>query len=278
VRLADKIAASNADIPVTLESGAKQPVYANTAPHAAFTYTKGALRPHQRIAFDASASGPHIRSYEWSFVDGATATGRKVHHKFHDAAGTLWDGSGRFRVTLKTTAGDGSTDWLYQPVVVANSFHNADPNAGTDAGLNYSYYEAPAISLAALAQINPAATGVTPRIDNTPHKPDDNYALVFDGFLNIAADGGYTFMLLARDEARLEIDGVPVVTSPKPFAQVCGSAGNSVQAATGSIGLRAGRHAIRIAMTHTPGPSDFAVKWQGPGLALSDIPASALSH
>ena len=278
VRLADKIAASNADIPVTLESGAKQPVYANTAPHAAFTYTKGALRPHQRIALDASASGPHIRSYEWSFGDGATATGRKVHHKFHDAAGTLWDGSGRFRVTLKTTADDGSTDWLYQPVVVANSFHNADPNAGTDAGLNYSYYEAPAISLAALAQINPAATGVTPRIDNTPHKPDDNYALVFDGFLNIAADGGYTFMLLARDEARLEIDGVPVVTSPKPFAQVCGSAGNSVQAATGSIGLRAGRHAIRIAMTHTTGPSDFAVKWQGPGLALSDIPSSAFSH
>jgi len=98
------------------------------------------------------------------------------------------------------------------------------------------------------------------------------------GFLNVPADGGYTFMLLARDEAKLEIDGVAVAVSPKPFAQVCGSAGNAVQAARGSIGLRAGRHAIRVAMTLTTGASDFAVKWQGPGLALSDIPASVWSN
>ena len=193
---------------------------------------------------------------------------------------------------LKTTADDGSVDWLYQPVVVANSFHDPDSTAGTDAGLNYAYYdrgpqrqvsvagveESPAISLAGLAQQNPAATGIAPRIDASLRRRDDNYAIVFDGFLNVPADGGYTFMLLARDEARLEIDSVPVAFSPKPFAQVCGSPGNAVQAATGSIGLRAGRHAIRISMTHTAGPNDFAVKWQEPGLTLSDIPATALSH
>ncbi len=282
VRLADKVAAANADIPLNLESGAKQPTYVNTTPRAAFTYTTGPLRPHQKINFDASPSGPHIRTYEWTFGDGSTAKGRKVHHKFPDAAGTLWDNSGRFRVTLKTTADDGTTDgasdWLYQPIVIANTFHDPDPTAATDPGLNYAYYELPAISLATLARQNPAATGVTPRIDTTARKRDDNYAFTYDGFLNIPADGGYTFTLFARDEARLEIDSVPVAISQKPFAQVCGSVGNAMQAATGSIGLRAGRHAIRIRMTHTTGPSDFAVKWQGPGLPLSDIPASALSH
>jgi hypothetical protein len=276
VRLADKVVASNADIPLNLESGAKQPVYTNTTPLAAFTYSTGALTPHQKVTFDASLSGSHIRSYEWSFGDGATATGRKVHHKFPDASGTLWDNSGRFRVTLKTTTDDGTTDWLYEPVVIASSFRDSDHNAGTDAGLNYAYYESG--SLDSLAQQNPAATGVIPRIDSSPRKRDDNYAFVFDGFLNIPADGGYTFTLLARDEAKLEIDSTPVAASPKPFAQVCGSPGNAVQATTGSIGLRAGRHAIRVAMTHTTGPSDFAVKWQGPGLPLSDIPAAALSH
>src|SRR5271166_1877543 len=278
VRLADKLVAADADIPLNLESGAKQPAYTNTTPHAAFTYSTGPLTPRKKVTFDASPSDPHIQSYEWSFGDGATATGRKVHHKFPDAAGTLWDKSGRFRVTLKTTADDGTTDWLYQPVVVANSFRDSSSNAGKDPGLNYLYYEAPAISLDRLAQLNPGATGTTAHIDTSVQKRDDNYALVFDGYLNIPADGGYTFTLLARDEATLEIDSVPVAVGPKPFAQVCGSAGNAMQATTGSLGLRAGRHAIRVQMTHTTGPSDFAVKWQGPGKPLSDIPASAFSH
>jgi hypothetical protein len=280
VRLADKLVETNADIPLSLESGAKQPAYTVAGPKAAFTYSSGALHPHQKIDFEASPSGPHvhspIRSYEWSFGDGATATGHKVHHKFPDAAGTLWDGSGRFRVTLKVTADDGGTDWVYQPVVIANTFHDASPAAGTHPGLNYAYYETG--SLVSLPQENPAVTGVVPRIDASARKRDDNYTIVFDGFLNVPADGGYTFTLLNRDEARFEIDGVPVAASPKPFAQVCGSPGNAVQAASGSLALRAGRHAIRVQMTHTAGPNDFALKWQGPGLPLSDIPASALTH
>ena len=133
-------------------------------------------------------------------------------------------------------------------------------------------------SLDSLAQQNPAATGVAPRIDSSPRKRNDNYAIVFDGFLNIPVDGGYTFTLLARDSAKLEIDSVAVAVSPKPFAQVCSSPGNAMQATIGTLGLRAGRHAIRVQMTHTTGSSDFAVKWQGLGLPLSDIPPTALSH
>ena len=90
--------------------------------------------------------------------------------------------------------------------------------------------------------------------------------------------GGYIFTMLARDEAKLEIDSAVVAVSPKPFPQVCGSIGNALQPSTGSLGLRAGRHAIRFSVTHTAGDSDFALKWQGPGVPLSDIPASAFSH
>ena len=282
VRLADKVIASNSDVPLNLQSGAKQPAYSNASPHAAFTYSTGVLSPRKKVSFDATSSGPHIRTYEWSFGDGSTAKGRKVQHKFPDAAGALWDNSGRFRVTLKVTADDGSpngaTDWLYQPVVVATSFRSPDPSAGTDPGLNYLYYEAPATSLDTLRDQNPAATGTTSRIDASVRKRDDNYAIVFDGFLNIPVDGGYTFTLLARDSAKLEIDSAAVAVSPKPFAQVCSSPGNAMQATIGTLGLRAGRHAIRVQMTHTTGPSDFAVKWQGLGLPLSDIPPTALSH
>ncbi len=278
VRLADKLVAANADIPLDLKSGAKQPSFATPSTHAAFTYSSGALSSGKKVNFDASPSGPHIQSWEWSFGDGATATGRKVHHKFPDASGTLWDNSGRFRVLLKVTGDDGTSDWIYQPVVVATAFHEADLTAGTDPGLNYLYFEAPAISLDSLTQQNPAATGTTPRIDSSVGKRDENFGIVFDGYINIPADGGYTFTLFARDSAKLEINSAVVAVAPKPFPQVCGSIGNAVQATAGSLGLRAGRHAIRVSLTHTTGDHDFALKWQGPGVPLSDVPSSALSH
>ena len=58
--------------------------------------------------------------------------------------------------------------------------------------------------------------------------------------------------------------------------QVCGTVGNAVQVSTGSIGLRRGRHPIRVTSTHTRGPDGFALQWQGHGVERADIPASVL--
>jgi hypothetical protein len=282
VRIADRIVAADGDIPLRVTGGATEPSYRASGPRAAFVYSKGAIHPGDKVKFDASASaagpGAHIQSYRWFFGDGKTASGRKVHHKFPDAGGTLWDYSGRFRVTLKITDDRGNEDWLYEPVVVASNFRDADPHAGTTSGLKFRYYEAPDISLASLGKLMPLRTGVVTGVDISARSRDENYALVFDGYLNIPADGGYTFTILAGDQARLELDGAPVAISPKPFAQVCGSAGNAVQLTTASVGLRAGRHAIRVSMSNTLGENNFALKWQGPGISLSDIPAAAFSR
>jgi PKD domain len=144
VKIADHAAAANRDIPLEATAGAKPPVYAHPSGdlNAQFTYTTGFIIPGQTVAFNAAPSlppGPRIVSYDWSFGDGAIATGQTVHHAFPDAQGTLWDGSGRFRVLLKITDDRGSTDWSYQPVVVSSSF--ADPIAVDDAlpGLHYRY-------------------------------------------------------------------------------------------------------------------------------------------
>jgi hypothetical protein len=299
VRLAGVVAASDADIPLDLKDGARQPEYIPGSVRAAFTYSAGALRPGQKVRFDASASGPGITRYEWSFGDGKTAVGRKVSHKFPDAAGTLQDGSGRFRVLLTVTGASGSVasanlapggvDHLYQPVVVADRLHDADPHAGAAPGLSYRYYEAPAATLDSLTSLgpencamSPASIGVAPAVEGSmngiAHRRDANYAIVYDGYLTVPADGGYTFTLLARDGAVLAIDGVSVAAAPAPFAQVCGSEGNAVRLAVGSLALAAGRHAIHVAFTQTVGPSDFALLWQGRNLPLSPVPPEALTH
>ena len=273
VRLAGKVVAANADIPLNLESGAKQPTYSNTAPHAAFTYSTGALSPRKKITFDASPSGPHIRTYEWSFGDGSTAKGRKVHHKFPDAAGTLWDNSGRFRVTLKVTADDGDIRLALPARGRRNILPRPRPNAGTDPGLNYPITKHPQFA-------RHTDTSKSRRNRNHPSHRHIRAQARRKLCASSSTDSSTSpptaatpSRCLRATSAKLEIDSVPVAVSPKPFAQVCGSIGNAMQATTGSLGLRAGRHAIRVQMTHTTGPSDFALKWQGPGLPLSDIPA-----
>ena len=75
-------------------------------------------------------------------------------------------------------------------------------------------------------------------------------ALVFDGYLEVPANGGYTFTLMSRDTGRLEIGSEVVATSPAPVAQVCGSVGNMVQEAKGSIGLK--REGIPFAFPWRP--------------------------
>ncbi len=107
---------------------------------------------------------------------------------------------------------------------------------------------------------------------------EDDYAMIFEGYIAIPTDGGYTFTLLSRDGGEVQIGGAVIATSPDPVPQVCGSPGDMVQAARGTIGLKAGLHAIRIAITDTAGPGGFGLRWEGPGIPLADVPATALFH
>jgi hypothetical protein len=281
VKLGGKLMQSNAEMPLNVEQGAAQPDYLDDAPAASFVYNAGMIAPLRDVQFEASSSQSpkhKIVSYQWSFGDGARATGPVVHHAFGDTSGTLWDGSGRYRVLLKTTDSGGRSAWEYQPVVVTKSLSPPVTAAPAVQGIPYRYYEPDIVSLASIANAVPVASGISSTLQTTPRKRTENYAMVFDGYIDIPADGGYTFTLLSTDEGEISIDGTVIARSPKPFPQVCGLAGNAVQPASGSIGLAAGKHAIHVAMTHAKGEDGFSVLWQGRGLAQSTIPASALFH
>jgi len=104
------------------------------------------------------------------------------------------------------------------------------------------------------------------------------YAAAWDGLIDIPADGGYSFHLLARDGARLVIDGVDVAKTGPPFSQVCGSPGNAMRYDRGSLGLRAGRHTLHLEGLHSVSQGVPRLLWEGPGLPLIDVPAAAFSH
>jgi hypothetical protein len=104
------------------------------------------------------------------------------------------------------------------------------------------------------------------------------YAAAWDGFIDIPADGGYTFRLLDRDGARLVIDGMQVAKTGSAFAQVCGSPGNAMRYDRASLGLRAGRHVLHVEELHSASQGPPRLLWEGPGLPLMDVPAAAFSR
>ena len=231
----------------------------------------------QTIVFDASSSRGAKLKYLWLFGDGTSAKGPIVHHALPDTEGTLRDGSGRFRVLLQVTDARGNVDWYYRPVVIRASLNPAVTEAeALQPGLHYSFYQGEWPSLPDFAALPIAGKGSVDTLSAAVHEHSTNYGYVFEGYLRVPADGGYVFDLLGRDAARIEIDGQTVAESPAVWKQVCGSVGNSVQMATGSVGLRAGLHRLRVSMTQSSGDDAFAVEWQGPGLPLTPIATSQL--
>jgi hypothetical protein len=71
---------------------------------------------------------------------------------------------------------------------------------------------------------------------------------------------------------------VEIAKTGPPFAQVCGSPGNAARYAAGSIGLRAGRHAIHLEGLHQVSGGAPILLWQGPGLPLQSVAVTAFSH
>jgi PKD domain/PA14 domain len=276
VKVANKPVLRAADLP--LQPLPESRVTYETSPEAVqaeFKFGPADPTAGQKIAFDASSSHSAIGGklkYLWLFGDGTSAKGKVVRHAMPDTEGTLHDGSGRFRVLLKVTDGQGNVDWFSRPVVVRNSLNPAAAGgAGLKPGLRYKFYQGEWTGLPDFQSLQPVGDGTTDTLSPDVRQHSVNYGYVFEGYVRAPIDGGYVFDFLGRDAGRLEIDGQTIAESPAVWPQVCGSVGNSVQMASGSVGLRAGLHQLRVSMTQKAGDDAFAVDWQGPDLPLTPI-------
>ena len=276
----------DAQMPLVVSGGAAQPAFAPApALVAAFKVDPPVFAPHEKITLTAQAVPG--ASYTWLFGDGTTSHHRRVRHRFPDALGTDLDGrngAGRFRVLLHVTDKAGHQDWAAQGIVAVNQWHDAAgghdavKSAGATApGLTWKIYSGAWTALPEFATLQPALTGQSPNLAANAQGLT-HYATVWDGFIAIPADGGYTFHVIDRDGARLAIDGMEVARTGPPFAQVCGSPGNALRYDRGSLGLRAGLHTIHVEALNTASEGAPRLLWEGPGVVLTDVPAAAFSH
>jgi len=283
VKLGQTRAANNADLPLTVSGGAQPARFiAGHEPDAAFTVSPPIFAPGHIVTFTAKLA--KNAGYTWLFGDGTTAQGRVARHRFADALGTELDGeasgAGRFRVLLhvEDRRNAGKEDWAAQGVVAVAKWREAAwINSPLAAGLQWGIYPGTWTELPDLTRKQPIFSGESPNL-NANSQGFTRYAAVWEGFLDIPADGGYTFHLLDRDGARLVIDGVEVAKTGPPFAQVCGAPGNAMRYDRGSLGLRAGKHKFRLEGLYSASQDSPRLLWEGPALPLTDVPPAAYSH
>jgi len=134
-------------------------------------------------------------------------------------------------------------------------------------GLNYRYYSGTFEYLPDFALLTPTQQGTTANFDITQAAAADYFAYVFEGFIEIPADGLYTFYLNSDDGSKLYIDGGIVVSNDGV---------HGTQEAEGSTALLAGMHSIRVSYFEKDGNQRLEVRWAGPGFGKQLISNSVL--
>jgi hypothetical protein len=271
---------STAQVPMAVSGGAQTPLFdPPPALAASFMVDRAVIAPGDKVTFSAQAV-PGAQ-YWWSFGDGKQARGRRVRHRFGDGLGTELDGhdgAGRFRVLLHVADAAGHQDWAAQGVVVVSGWHAAVAEAAPSMpGLAWKIYAGAWTELPAFNAMQPVLTGSGAGLE-ADAQGFTRWATEWDGMVRVPADGGYTFHLIDRDGARVVIDGVEVARTGRPFAQVCGSPGNALRYDRGAIGLRAGLHRIHVEALNTMSGGAPRLLWEGPGVSLQDVPATAYAR
>jgi hypothetical protein len=284
VKVGQTQTATNADLQLTISGGAEAAHFTETqGPVAAFSVEPTVFAPGQSITFKAKPAFSTAKAsagarYTWLFGDGTEAHGQTVRHRFPDLLGTQLDGSGRFRVLLHVESKHGQEDWAAQGLVAVEHWQKDGLVIGpTLPGLDWQIYPGEWTELPNLQVEHAIFNGESTNLQ-ADSQGFTKYAVVWDGFIDIPADGGYSFYLLARDGARLVIDGKEVAKTGPPFPQVCNSPGNAVRFDRGSLGLRAGRHTLHLEGLHTVSQGSPRLLWEGPALPLTDVPPEAYSH
>ena len=161
--------------------------------------------------------------------------------------------------------------------VEVGTLRKPDGAIGTTPGLSTAYYALSAPTLL------PDFDALTPYTLDTIDAVDiasstgafatsgrlDNVGALFTGWITVPESGGWTFSLQSDDGSRLLI-GDEVVVSHDGI--------HSFTERSGTIGLAAGTHRLRIEFFERSASAGLIARWEGPGLPKSTIPASALSH
>jgi alpha-L-fucosidase len=145
----------------------------------------------------------------------------------------------------------------------------ADAVSTLKPGLTYAYYEGTWDRLPSFEALAPVAAGTAPSADLTPARRAEHFGLRFTGFVNVPADGVYTFHVDSDDGSRVYIGEALVVDNDGL---------HSAQEVSGSIALAAGPHPVSVAYFQATGGRTLGLGISAPGLPYQPLPPAWLFH
>jgi arylsulfatase A-like enzyme len=138
-------------------------------------------------------------------------------------------------------------------------------------GLKWSAYEGAFPWVPELTTLKASASGIAKKPDVSVRPRDNDFALLFSGYLKVPADGDYTIFLTTDSGALLRIHEATVIDADFGYSR------GTEKSAT--IRLQAGQHPIRIYYTRKDsGKPALEISWSGPGFEKQRVPESAFWH
>lgn len=130
-----------------------------------------------------------------------------------------------------------------------------DLDVSIPSNLKYTYYEGTFSELPDFTKLKAKDAGeaMSFSLDVSPRR--DNFGIVFEGYLNIAKKGNYTFHLESDDGSRLLIDGKEVVINDGIHPR---------SKRSGKINLEPGMHKLQVEYFEAGGEEVFEVTFDGP--------------
>lgn len=242
---------------------------ANVAPTANAGADQVISLPTAQVTLNGSGTDTDgtIASYSWRKISGGTAVIGSVTNAVTAITGLL-EGVYTFELTVTDNGGLTAKDTVQVTVNPSGiTLLPAVNPANTVNGLDYKYYEGSWSVLPDFTALTPVKTGTVNNFDITVTSRADQMGFSFTGFITVPADAVYTFYTSSDDGSKLLIDNVLVVDNDGLHA---------TQEKSGTIGLKAGKHAITGLFFEQGGGEVFTVSYQSNGISKQLVPAASL--
>ena len=113
----------------------------------------------------------------------------------------------------------------------------------------------------------PKTAGATNSLGLAQFNRQEDYGVVWEGFIKVPADGLYQFALESDDGSVLLIDGDTVIDNDGP---------HEMAKQEGLIALRQGFHRFRLAFFQRGGATGLRLNWGLPGQPMRGVDRSIL--
>jgi predicted alpha-1,2-mannosidase len=136
-------------------------------------------------------------------------------------------------------------------------------------GLAYKYTHGIYRMVNDMLNVPPLRSGIIPGFTIEPREKEQFFSFDYEGYINIIAEGQYTFYLASNDGGRFYLDDQMMINNDGLHPEV---------EVSKSVKLKAGLHSISVKYFQEGGRNGLIVSWQGPGIPKQEIPASVLFH